>query len=543
MLRKFVLSVLVFLTIFVSFAPYSVAKAQTWYNSNPFEWYLKVYDEDASPPTDIFGERYTAAQVQWVLWSLVSNLFNLPFTMLGLPIDTNVCLTKAFLGIVEPVDCLQSLADLITAAGAKWISYNPGQKSDALAQSGNSDSFIKTVFTQDRPISGISYLRNIGRKLKLVPEAKAAETFGYSRLTVIKDFWAMSRNLAYFLFTLILIVVSFMVMFKVKISPQAVISIQSALPKIFFTLILITFSFAIAGFLVDLMYVVMGIFSLFFTYSALGATSPSEVFKLISGAGFGGLAIIAHMLLFLVLYLVALEMTWLAALFSFNLTSALVLFILMLFTIILIILIIVNFFIIIFALFKALAGFYVAVILGPLQLSLGALPQSPNTFGSWIKSMISKLAVFPVTGILFYLANLFLIKAIKVSTISFGLGNVVIDALKWFLDHIGHPWSPAPLGINPDNLWGPPMLANPETATSIALILMAVGALLIIPKVAKAIESALAGRPFDYGQAIGEPIKQTVSTAGSLTEGISHGTRFQEQGKTIGQILQAIGRR
>ncbi|MDP3994379.1 MAG: hypothetical protein Q8P91_00925 [bacterium] len=543
MLKKFILSILVFLTVFVSLAPYATAKAQTWYNSNPMDWYIKVYDEEASPPTDIFGERYTAAQVQWVLWSLVSNLFNLPFTMLGLPVDTNVCLTKAFLDIVEPVDCFQSLADLLTAAGHKLVTDSSTTTSSALTQSGNSDSLFKMVFTQDRPISGISYVRNIGRKLKLVPEASAAETFGYSRLTVIKDFWAMSRNLAYFLFTLILIIISFMIMFKVKISPQAVISIQSALPKVFFTLILITFSFAIAGFLVDLVYVVMGIFSLFFSGTILN--TPLNVYKFINGFGFGEFAIAAYLGFFLVLYDVAILLTFFAAVFSLNLTSALVAFLLMFFGILLTIIIIINFFIIIFALFKALAGFYVAVILGPLQLSLGALPQSSSTFGSWIKSMVSKLAVFPATGILFYLAVLFLLKAIEVSFVSLAGGNIVVDALQSFLALFNISWSPAIFGITPDNLWGPPMLANPETATSIALILIAIGILLIIPKISKAIESALAERPFDLEQAISQPIKQGAGTLGSYIEGFGHDMALKPRAglvKSLGKIIQTLGR-
>ena len=50
-------------------------------------------------------------------------------------------------------------------------------------------------------------------------------------------------------------------------SPQTIVTIQSALPKIVVTLILVTFSYAIAGFMVDLVYVVMGLFSQFFTQS------------------------------------------------------------------------------------------------------------------------------------------------------------------------------------------------------------------------------------------------------------------------------------
>jgi len=48
-------------------------------------------------------------------------------------------------------------------------------------------------------------------------------------------------------------------MFRMKMNPQTVISIENALPKIVIALILITFSFAIAGFLIDLTYISMGL--------------------------------------------------------------------------------------------------------------------------------------------------------------------------------------------------------------------------------------------------------------------------------------------
>jgi len=71
---------------------------------------------------------------------------------------------------------------------------------------------------------------------------------------------------------------AFMIMFRVRISPQTVITVQSALPKIIFTLILITFSYAIAGFLIDLMYVVIGIFSFIVTQGGIFDGSATDLF-------------------------------------------------------------------------------------------------------------------------------------------------------------------------------------------------------------------------------------------------------------------------
>ena len=77
------LSLIIFISILFlnSMAmPFAVARAEeptppsapsTLYNQGFTDWYAKVYG-DESPPSEIFGERYTAAQVQWILYSLVS---------------------------------------------------------------------------------------------------------------------------------------------------------------------------------------------------------------------------------------------------------------------------------------------------------------------------------------------------------------------------------------------------------------------------------------------------------------------------------------
>src|SRR3990172_5935873 len=53
---------------------------------------------------------------------------------------------------------------------------------------------------------------------------------------------------------LVLVAIGFMIMFRMKINAQTVISVENALPRIIIALILITFSYPIAGFMIDLMY-------------------------------------------------------------------------------------------------------------------------------------------------------------------------------------------------------------------------------------------------------------------------------------------------
>lgn len=96
-----------------------------------------------------------------------------------------------------------------------------------------------------------SSLKNAG----LVPTSYAAEGVGFASLKPIMNLWIIFRDVAYLIIVLILVTIGFLIMFRMKINAQTVISVENSLPKIVVTLLLITFSFAIAGLLVDLMYI------------------------------------------------------------------------------------------------------------------------------------------------------------------------------------------------------------------------------------------------------------------------------------------------
>jgi len=104
------------------------------------------------------------------------------------------------------------------------------------------------------PASGIQYFADLGNKLKIVKPALAQqdEGIGFNLMKTTQPIWQVFRNITYILFVFILVGMGFAIMFRVKISPQAVITFQSALPRIVIALILITFSYAIVGLLIDI---------------------------------------------------------------------------------------------------------------------------------------------------------------------------------------------------------------------------------------------------------------------------------------------------
>lgn len=101
------------------------------------------------------------------------------------------------------------------------------------------------------------WLADVGQSLGFYRPAYAQNGVGFTGLQPILGIWKQFRNIAYVLLALAMIVVGFMIMFRRKIDPQTVVTVQNALPRIITTLIFITFSYAIAGFMIDLMYVIM----------------------------------------------------------------------------------------------------------------------------------------------------------------------------------------------------------------------------------------------------------------------------------------------
>lgn len=81
----------------------------------------------------------------------------------------------------------------------------------------------------------------------------AQSSLGYSQLmnSGIVDLWSLARNVAYMFFVVVFIVAGFMIMFRHKLGGQTMVTVYNSLPNIIVGLILVTFSFALVGLLID----------------------------------------------------------------------------------------------------------------------------------------------------------------------------------------------------------------------------------------------------------------------------------------------------
>lgn len=512
MYKKVIVSLLLSVFLLISlYVPYVRAAESVWYNQGFKEWFVKVYDEDFSPDNEIFGERYTAAQVQWILFSLVS----LPLTPAK---DLVLCAFEQ-----DAAQCTQALVDLISVGedNVQYASVPPMSSSDVW----------RDVFSGNRSLSGIGYVKEQVTKFSLVDTAEAqAEGYGYGALDVVRPLWLALRNLSYALFVLITVVFAFMIMFRIKISPQVVISIQSALPRIILTIILVTFSYAIAGFAMDLMYVILGLLSWFFsTALPLSASPHVGSYGFYYGFFTGGTAnILLWFAGYLILFLVSLLFAAVAHILSSVLNVVLfaplggLWIILIILAVVIMLLLAIWWFIkIIWMLIKTVATILLLVMVSPLYITFGLFSESGG-FGPWIKTLFANLMVFPILGIFMVLAMYFVIVSFSVSTKTIVVGHAGVDLFNWFFGFFGEPAIADLDYVSQGTLWNVPFLGD----GFLGVVYVGVSAIMLsmAPKAADIVKSLIDKKPLTFGSAISDDLRggaQLGITAAKSQEAIS----------------------
>lgn len=538
--KKFTLSFFAFLILFFSVAPnflyVKAASIPTWYNQGIGDWFNKVYDTEN--PSEIFGERYTAAQVQWVLYSTVAVTLNL---FLGTDVG----------GIV--ICALAQKTDQ-GAGGSCWADafenlYTKNIQTPNLAQKPNKS--ISGFIFSDRSMSGISYTKNIINKFGSIPSAKAQVGYGYDALKPIQGMWTASRDVAFSFFVLVTIIFAFMIMFRVKINPQTVVSIQSAIPKIVIALLEVTFSYAIAGFLIDLMYVVIAVFSTAFAKFTPVTVDPVAIFNtMVYGQSFGTVQVGAIGLLTLLALplMVALLIGVIVLLAGTG--GGLVFWILFLPVLIAFAMVLWISIKTMWGMLKAFVNIILLTIFAPFQIALGIL--IPNFgFGAWVKSYISHLSVFVITGVIIMFSVLFMIQGVIMAASGISGGSSIARSLLAPLNTILPGIQSLSYVIN-TSPW-PPLLGS-GNGLWIGILFLGVSFVLytMIPKATELVQSFLSGKPFAYGTAIGEawgPIK--MAGQGGLGYGFAkyeerrardaQRAKIQYEPAAITQALRTLG--
>lgn len=336
------------------------------------------------------------------------------------------------------------------------------------------------------PASGFAYVQDALVNAGFIAKPAYAQGIGFAGLTPLLSIWKTARNISYAVLIIIMVVIGFMIIFRAKIDPKTVISVQAALPKIILTLILITFSYPIAGFMIDLMYLAMAVVINLLATGLSGvqlpigleslnntATQQTEFitggwWKLITSVfnlnmlipfvtqGLGGSAfnVGAVGLATVIGGIVASTIATTAGIaLGAALPALIILFIIflgLLFTLIRLTFLLVNSYI----------QVLVAVILAPLLLLKEAIP-GQSAFKEWLQNLIANLIVFPATVAIIY-------------------GSWIFTAVAW-----------------KGNLWGAPLIpmgGGNENGNPLA-IFMGLGIIFLAPNLVASIKKAFHPKP------------------------------------------------
>lgn len=181
-----------------------------------------------------------------------------PNTENNVPANLHVFTQSIVIETLNSVSCVVTGVDFLTqdhrCLGVNQktgqLGYVSGNQTDAVTFMARmiGDLYRPIMHTSDY----VAYLNNhfIGTK-----KAYAASTgIGFQGLTPILEVWVAFRNIVYLIFVVFFILTGLGIMLRVRLDSKTALDIQSALPKLIIALILVTFSFAIAGLLVDMMY-------------------------------------------------------------------------------------------------------------------------------------------------------------------------------------------------------------------------------------------------------------------------------------------------
>lgn len=351
----------------------------------------------------------------------------------------------------------------------------------ALASSG---TMVASLYNHP-PISGMDYLASEFSKFNPVAPVYAQEAggIGFNALRPVQDIWESFRNIAYIGFVLVFVIIGFMVMFRAHISPQAVATVQDSLPRIVIALFLVTFSYAIAGFMIDAMFLLLNVMinalpgdpenkQFVFKQSVFRAIWDSwdDVFGVVNNAigsiitdvvdlgfldkiigGFGGIL------------------------------SALVVGIALLFVM----------FKVFIMLLMSYAYIVILTITAPFFFLAQALPGN-NSGSTWFKQMAANIAVFPVVAIMFIFAGI--------------LGGV---------ETLG---GTAKAAIESGTVGNFPLLSGDIEPTAIGK-LIAIGVLLMTPSAAELIKNAIGAKGPNAGAGIGASLAGGAAVVGAAGRG------------------------
>ena len=372
-----------------------------------------------------------------------------------------------------------------------------GQNGGAIGLVGN---MIAVLYTP--PASTSDFTRYLAQNFGIAKPAYA-QGYGFESLSPLMKLWSGFRNIVYLFFVVIFVLIGLAIMLRIKIDPRTVMTIENQIPKLIIGIILVTFSFAIAGFLIDLMY--LSIFVIFNVFRAidpqltgnlntaqssfqgdnpLGAMNTFLEFKKIVGDSATGIGRViidlftgsinrpfeqqGDSIILVTGIWELLKSTWdgirntlgvvvgiLVGTLAFLIISIAILWAMMRLWI---------------QLLQAYVYILLDIVLAPFMIAFGLLPGGPVGFSGWLRDIGANLIAFPTTIVMFLLGRAFMT--------DFGSGG---------------------------KIFAPPLIGNPNAGSAFGS-LIGLGIILMTPQVVNMMKEFLKAPQLKYTAAIGQAV-------------------------------------
>lgn len=300
----------------------------------------------------------------------------------------------------------------------KEQAYYPGDVNQALSQGGaiGGVGYLISEMIVHKPASAQTYVADIMQNSRFGVQPAYAQGIGFAALTPILGTWKAFRDMAYYLLTVMFLVTGILILVRHKISSNMAVTVQNALPRLVITLIVITFSYAIAGAIVDIMFLALNFIVNVFQGQIFEAGDINPTLGDVRNLAFN-----THIFTFTldyvfgspgshnsnaweasrsvgqIVYNAISSASGLSAAFGDNgfFANLFTGILQLIFAIIFGIALLIAMFRVFFALIMSYAGFIINVVMSPLILLQGAIP-GKDPFQDWIKNLVAGLAPFVV---------------------------------------------------------------------------------------------------------------------------------------------------
>lgn len=468
--------------------------------------------------TPVFAQNTVQPQIQPV------NSYAAPNTNPDVPNNLHNWSQNVMIEVISAMTCQLAGVDP-TNPSAKCLGVDQKTGKIGFVQNGSGAIGLMgnlITITLNPPIHTRDYLAYLSNNFGVTKPTYAANQNGFNSLSPIMGIWVIFRNIAYLLFVLVFVIIGIAIMLRVKIDPRTVMTIQNQIPKIIIGLLLVTFSFAIAGFLIDIMWITVYLFinilisadpKIVDATAAAGTitkqlNTPSLNFANnvfdggLLGIATGGAASIGSLIVNIftgsgtatttagnpiidlitnpVGTLLGAVMGWILGFIGGILAFFIILIALLW-----------SMFKLWFALLEAYIMILIDVIFAPFWIITGLLPGGQSMgFGAWLRDMLGNLAAFPTTILMFL------------------IGKLLIDAF-------GSGYSAGQ--------FNPPLIGNPAASgTNTFGALIALGIIFTTPHIVKITKAAFKAPKIDLG-----PIGQAVGVGAAFPANV---------GRKIGNI-------